>query len=374
VSWQIGVTRNAALLAAAPDPGQLRNTLGLAVQEWKNYSATHPDAFGLIVILDSDTYAKDLTGANALDVPAGAALAVVAADWPVRTGPDGVPSRAVGDYVPTGLRPHLQGNVEAHGVPGAVPGELTIDGLLVEGHLTVLAGQLGALRLGHVTLAPATAAAPDRGRVAVAPSADPATQNTALAVTIQSAIVGFVDLADAVPALNVTDSIVASGADGSAGGPAVVADGADVVIDTSTVFGDVHVRRLDASNSLFTGLVTAVRRQAGCVRFCYVRDDSPTGRRYRCQPDLALDADKDPAHAASIRLRVRPTFTTDNFGLPGYAQLALGCAAEVRTGADDGSEMGAFHGLMAPQRESNLRSSLDEYLRFGLEAGLFFVS
>jgi hypothetical protein len=34
--------------------------------------------------------------------------------------------------------------------------------------------------------------------------------------------------------------------------------------------------------------------------------------------------------------------------------------------------MGAFHALYQPQRESNLRIRLDEYLRFGLEAGLFF--
>jgi len=30
--------------------------------------------------------------------------------------------------------------------------------------------------------------------------------------------------------------------------------------------------------------------------------------------------------------------------------------------------------LKQPQRESNLRIALDEYLRFGLEAGIFFVT
>ena len=33
--------------------------------------------------------------------------------------------------------------------------------------------------------------------------------------------------------------------------------------------------------------------------------------------------------------------------------------------------MGAFHELFEPQRETNLRIRLDEYLRFGLEAGVF---
>jgi hypothetical protein len=45
---------------------------------------------------------------------------------------------------------------------------------------------------------------------------------------------------------------------------------------------------------------------------------------------------------------------------------------QIRTGADDEAEMGAFHDLFQPQRESNLRTRLDEYLRFGLEAGVFY--
>jgi hypothetical protein len=55
-------------------------------------------------------------------------------------------------------------------------------------------------------------------------------------------------------------------------------------------------------------------------------------------------------------------------------QLATACAAELRTGAEDGSEMGVFSHLRQPQREANVRVSLNEYLRFGLEAGIFFVN
>jgi hypothetical protein len=36
--------------------------------------------------------------------------------------------------------------------------------------------------------------------------------------------------------------------------------------------------------------------------------------------------------------------------------------------------MGAYSFLQQPQRESNLRQSLTEYLRVGLEAGFFFVT
>jgi hypothetical protein len=36
--------------------------------------------------------------------------------------------------------------------------------------------------------------------------------------------------------------------------------------------------------------------------------------------------------------------------------------------------MGVMHALFQPQRETNLRIRLDEYLRFGLHAGLFYVT
>jgi hypothetical protein len=36
--------------------------------------------------------------------------------------------------------------------------------------------------------------------------------------------------------------------------------------------------------------------------------------------------------------------------------------------------MGAFDFLKEPQRLDNLRASLEEYLRFTLEAGIFFVT
>jgi hypothetical protein len=115
-------------------------------------------------------------------------------------------------------------------------------------------------------------------------------------------------------------------------------------------------------------------RQAGCVRFCYLPAASVTPRRYRCQPDLALQGIADPAAANAIRLRIKPAFTSHEYGQPGYAQLKLTVPSEITEGADDGAEMGAFRFLQQPQREANIRASLDEYLRFGLEAGIFFAT
>jgi len=63
-----------------------------------------------------------------------------------------------------------------------------------------------------------------------------------------------------------------------------------------------------------------------------------------------------------------------HYGHPAYAQLGLTCAEEISTGAEDGSEMGVFSSLKQPQREANLRIRLEEYLPFGLEAGLIYVT
>jgi hypothetical protein len=111
----------------------------------------------------------------------------------------------------------------------------------------------------------------------------------------------------------------------------------------------------------------------GCVRFSYLPPGSATPRRYRCQPDLALNLDKtkDPD---LILVQVRPEFTSEHYGDPGYAQLSLGCAREITTGAEDGAEMGAFNLLKNPQREANLRIRLEEYLPFGLKPGLIYVT
>jgi hypothetical protein len=84
-------------------------------------------------------------------------------------------------------------------------------------------------------------------------------------------------------------------------------------------------------------------------------------RRYRCQPE-----DGGPL--------VRPEFTSLRYGQPGYAQLRGTTPAALRRGADDEGEMGALHGVHQPRREANLRERLDEYLRFGLEAGVFFAT
>jgi len=140
--------------------------------------------------------------------------------------------------------------------------------------------------------------------------------------------------------------------------------GGTLQIADSTVIGTVHTLEMKyASDSIFMSDVRSEKKQSGCVRFCYLPLTSVVPRRYRCQPEEDSDA-----------LRVKPQFTSFAYGDTGYGQLALRTSSQIRTGAHDEAEMGAFHELYEPQRETNLRIRLDEYLRFGLEAGIFYVT
>jgi hypothetical protein len=146
--------------------------------------------------------------------------------------------------------------------------------------------------------------------------------------------------------------------------------GGNLELDSCTVVGKVHAGRLDISNSLllaelalptdpWPAPIWAERRQAGCIRFSFVPPGSRTPREFECAGD-------DPAQ--------RPHHTSLRYGDPSYMQLRRATHPAIRAGSSDESEMGATHELYQPQRETNLRLRLDEYLRYGLEAGFFYAT
>jgi hypothetical protein len=157
----------------------------------------------------------------------------------------------------------------------------------------------------------------------------------------------------------------------------------------TTVIGTVRVRALESTeHALVTGTVVSEQQQHGGVRFSYLPSDSRVPRRYRCQPEWAVQRARDAAQRldpsvgpgvlaqleARIRSSLRPVFTTSRFGQPAYVQLHASCPVEIRTGAENGSEMGLFQSLGQAQREANVRARMEEYLRFGLESGIFYVT
>jgi hypothetical protein len=177
--------------------------------------------------------------------------------------------------------------------------------------------------------------------------------------------------------------------------PAMAADDAGDVpgppssLLRTTIFGEVHVQQLPlASEVIFASIVRCARRQNGCVRFSFVPEGSVTPRRYRCQPDFEIQQETEDAErfsgplsqAASDAIRddvrswLQPSFTDLHYGAPGYAQLFVLCPRQIQAGAEDGSEMGAFCFLKQPQRVTSLKVRLQEYLPFGLEPGLIYVT
>ncbi len=338
VNWQRGVTKN-----ASESDDNLVQTLTQAVTEWNNLP---PGTVGIITILDSRTYTENLS----INIPEGSQLMIVAADWPLTTVSDASEEtqRIIGQLSPQGIRPHLQGNLDITGTNYSdnQPGRLALDGVLIEGTVTVLDGNLGYLRIAHSTLVPS------RGELRVE------SNNKELNVEIDNSICAEIILAETIPKLTISNSIIEK-----SGLNAITALGATTNIVNSTILGSTTVYILEASNSIFMEDVIATRRQIGCVRFSYLPLTSQVPRRYRCQPETEEDS-----------TRVRPQFTSLRYGDPGYCQLSQRSAIEIRQGADDEAEMGAFHNLYQPQRETNLKVRLQEYLRFGLEAGIIYVT
>ena len=334
-TWQVGVMRDPPAAQT-----QIKATLAAAVTEWNQQP---PGSRGVIVLMDSRTYEEDLnTAARRIRIPATSELTIVAAQWPEEeTGDPLRPvARLTGRVTPTGVRPHLRGALDIVGTAPAgspAPGRLVLNGLVIEANVRVLAGNLGELEVAHCTLPPQAGTFACQG-------------NASLALTFTRVICGDLKPGASARSLSVRDSIVDGDVEARA-----------LTIDSCTIFGETRARTLEASNAICVGRVQIERRQAGCVRFSYLPLESEAPRRFHCQPTA------EQGVAA-----VTPQFTSTTFGDPGYAMLAAACPGEIATGADDEGEMGAWHFLQAPQRVRNLRLALDEYLRFGLEAGVFF--
>jgi hypothetical protein len=364
-TWSRTVSQN--------DPTAGRSKLADALADW----TTDGSDEAIITIADSGTYAEDIS----IDLSGGRSLVIQAADGELPTlrlfnGPDDL-----GELVMTG------GN--------GSEAVLTLNGLWIEGGIRIAANSLGKLVLDHCTLVPGRGldaeSQPLRPEL---PSLIVELPNAGLEIEIRNSIVGPLRLPEEITRLTVLDSIIHSALMGDPGlrAPAIAMDdsgvepGPPTSLERVTVFGPIHVRELIlASECVFTERAVAQRRQAGCTRFCFVPEGSRVPRRFRCQPDLALEAyaqglgkfsvsDLTKPQRKAVAARLTPTFTSVLYGDPGYAQLSRTCAEEIRTGAADGAEMGVFSALKQPLREANLRASLEEYLRFGLEAGIFYVT
>jgi hypothetical protein len=283
---------------------------------------------------------------------------------------------------------------DAIAVSGGSDSQLDINGLVIAyeagggalpaGLIHVPAGggnQLEKLRLTHLTVVPGWSLDPDGSPQAAyrgLPTVRVETAGVALEAT--NAILGGLWV-NAESTATLTNCIVdATAPEGVAYVDSIDAKNAPVAggaltMDGCTVIGKVRTSLLAlVSDCIFWAWLTdaekaamppvwpaalwATRKQEGCVRFSYLPEGAITPRRFKCV-EMGLG-------------QPQPRFHSLRYGDPGYCELYVITDDEIRRGAHDGGEMGVFHVLLAPLRETDLRIRMREYLPAGLEFGVFY--
>jgi hypothetical protein len=261
--------------------------------------------------------------------------------------------------------------------------KIILNGFVIEGGIKFNSNSIGYFELLHCTLIPGgklneQGEPEDKDFKSITVKSE----NVHLEIKIDKSITGPLKIPDDIKKLVIQDSIIdamtyTQNDNGLA--PYAISSpnksrkndvyGPSTHIERSTIIGKITIKELQlASEVIFSDPLNVKRRQEGCVRFSYVPQNSITPRRFKCQPDLAFSKCKDNKIYESLI----PKFSSFRYGEPDYCQLNYYCPTEIKTGAEDGSEIGVFQPLMQPQREANLHIRLREYLPYSLKPGLIF--
>ncbi len=338
-------------------------TLESAVAAW---NALAPGAVGLILLPGYQSLSVDLTGAAAIQIPSTSQLWILATE--IHAG--GAPSF-------DGSCTTMSGNIAVQGIqlpgPGGTVlplGQLFVSGLWISGAIEII-GDACSVNLMDCTLVPGIALTRD-GKPTEPGEPSLVASAIGVSLTLSNCISGPIGIAAGGSAC-ISSSIIDSGCPGNVAyaGADLASDGADLRIEDCTVIGKLWTRTMQlASNTIFVArrprydpwkaAVWSSRVQVGCVRFCFVPTDNITPKKYRCIPD-------DPGQESELW----PNFITLQYGQPSYAMLSGYVAMAVWTGADDGAEMGAFHGGKETLGIRNVQLVAPEFLPVELESGIF---
>jgi hypothetical protein len=228
---------------------------------------------------------------------------------------------------------------------------------------------LETLNLAHCTLVPGWSVETDtKPRFGTKPTL--VVEPAGATVNVQRSILGAVRTTE-FAIVNVSDSIVDATDPTNVAYAALDGTGAsgNLTLTGCAVVGKVHAMLLQlVSDSIFwagllagdtwTTALISDRKQEGCVRFSFLPSGAKTPRRYECIERSIAGP--------------QPIFFALRYGRPGYMKLLASTPDVVRRGADDGGEMGAFHFVLAPLRETDLSVRMQEYLPVGLEFGIIY--
>ncbi|MBP6237646.1 MAG: hypothetical protein KA536_15960 [Saprospiraceae bacterium] len=224
--------------------------------------------------------------------------------------------------------------------------EIELNGLIIDTQSIVIDDQIKKLTIKNCTLLPEVV------KLIIKKPID---------VEIENSIVGSIEMVRGGN-LKINNSIVAAN-NTSSYAIAGESDGfcSTLNIENSTIIGKVKTELLKlASNSLFYGdEIESQRTQEGCVRFCYLPKMSKTPLTFKC----VHENDKEKA-----------SFKSMIYGNEYYCMLNEYCSKPVLTGSDDGCEIGVYHELYQQIKLDNLNQRFNEYLRFGMEVGVFFAT
>ena len=186
---------------------------------------------------------------------------------------------------------------------------------------------------------------------------------------IESCIIGSILVEQVEPCsqsgfveeLVIHDSIVDGQGFGS--DPAIECTTGHVELERVTIFGNVEVGRLDATDCIIMGTLSVLNQQGSCLRFSAV---SPGGSLPRTFEVFGPPPSNEEGAAGTV---IEPAFFTSlRFGDPGYASPSVVAPIEITQGAESGSEMGAFSALFRPIRMASIINKVDEFKPAGIIA------
>jgi hypothetical protein len=354
-----------ALIVAYPGPGLI--DLQHAIHQALDLLAANGEA--AVAIAGSQTCA--MTGPLVVDLPKGAKFELRSADPARGTLLLDGELAVSGDQASTFILNGLVVAASPAMTPAIATSLLHVPALRPSG----AANLLGNLNLIDCTLVPGWSVAWDgtpNNPTAPALKIDAASVNAAIATSIVGAIqageLSTVSLRDSI--LDATDPtfVAYSAADGASGAGPLTMHGTTVVgmvhatllsmISNSILWGALTAAPSKPPNSPWVSALVADRKQQGCVRFSFLPYNAITPRPYECVTRALASP--------------QPYFASLRYGHPAYMKLLACTDDSIRRGAHNGGEMGAFHALLAPQRESDLQIRINEYLPVGLEFGLIY--
>lgn len=263
-------------------------------------------------------------------------------------------------------------------VVGGPSSRFVLDGVVLAQRGLELEGQFDEVVIRHCTLPPRDPSVhPREGAPSVL-----VLNEVRGDVVVEASVVGAMTVSGTGEPvrLKLVDSIIDAGNDADF---AISGDGegrlarATLTVQSTTLVGGAAVHSVElAENSVFTGQLLVAHRQPGCVRFCFIPPGSRTPRRFRCQPDLVLEAAEGQSEAFRVNEgnRVTPVWASREYGKPAYMQLDEGAAQELFHGTDDGGEMGVWHRLYLPLRQEALEQRLANSVPASMTAGLILVT